>query len=412
MISYYFPPLGKGGTFRSLKFAKYLPTFGWKPLVLTVSEKFNWQKDYSLLDQLPEDVKIYRTKAPHPRKFFKILSKVKLGRIGSMIARTFFFPDPEILWFPFAIGQAGKIFRKNSYSIVYSSSGPVTSHLIAYYLKRKFGIKWIADLRDAMFEDDKFWYRKHYTIFHKYLAHKVEKWVYKEADHVIANTELNYKRIQDRWHLPKEKISYIPNGFDEEDYRKNKSVIRKNGKFQISYIGDFYGGDFSPYIILEALQQIKEKNYKIYKNIEFNIIGSSNHSSLVEKMQLDDVVRDRGYVNYNESIDWIRNSNLLIAFLPDRNMDYCVPQKIYQYLRSGNPILGIMNEGCASEILRKSGLGIIVKHRADEIAEMITKIYSDNLKNKIKPNWSYINQYERRHQTEKLVNVLNNLVKK
>ncbi len=38
MVAYHFPPLAGGsGIQRTLRFAQYLPEFGWQPLVLTAS---------------------------------------------------------------------------------------------------------------------------------------------------------------------------------------------------------------------------------------------------------------------------------------------------------------------------------------------------------------------------------------
>ena len=36
IITYYWPPAGGAGVQRVLKFAKYLPQFGWQPIILTV----------------------------------------------------------------------------------------------------------------------------------------------------------------------------------------------------------------------------------------------------------------------------------------------------------------------------------------------------------------------------------------
>ena len=36
IITYYWPPAGGPGVQRVLKFAKYLPEFGWQPIILTV----------------------------------------------------------------------------------------------------------------------------------------------------------------------------------------------------------------------------------------------------------------------------------------------------------------------------------------------------------------------------------------
>ena len=38
IISYYWPPSGGGGVQRVLKFCKYLPDYGWNPIVLTVKD--------------------------------------------------------------------------------------------------------------------------------------------------------------------------------------------------------------------------------------------------------------------------------------------------------------------------------------------------------------------------------------
>ena len=43
IIAYYFPPAGGSAVQRILKFVKYLPQYGWQPVVLTAREK-----DYDL----------------------------------------------------------------------------------------------------------------------------------------------------------------------------------------------------------------------------------------------------------------------------------------------------------------------------------------------------------------------------
>ena len=52
ILSYYFPPLGMGGTQRAAKFAKYLPEFGWEPTVVTTLPIAYWAEDTSLLAEL------------------------------------------------------------------------------------------------------------------------------------------------------------------------------------------------------------------------------------------------------------------------------------------------------------------------------------------------------------------------
>src|SRR5689334_22722084 len=65
-LAFEFPPLGGAGVRRSIKFVKYLPDWGIKPVVLTTDLSGFQQAmpghpiDQSLLSQLPADVEIER----------------------------------------------------------------------------------------------------------------------------------------------------------------------------------------------------------------------------------------------------------------------------------------------------------------------------------------------------------------
>ncbi len=53
IITYYWPPSGGPGVQRVLKFAKYLPEFGWEPIILTVKNGTYPAIDESLLAEFP-----------------------------------------------------------------------------------------------------------------------------------------------------------------------------------------------------------------------------------------------------------------------------------------------------------------------------------------------------------------------
>ena len=77
IISYYFPPSGGPGVQRILKFVKYLPEFGWEPLVLTVEDGDFPARDESLLSEVPADIKVYRTKIFEPYNLYRSLTGKK-----------------------------------------------------------------------------------------------------------------------------------------------------------------------------------------------------------------------------------------------------------------------------------------------------------------------------------------------
>lgn len=73
MIAYYFPPAGGGGVQRTLKFVKYLPFYGWQPVVLTVKKPDFDYFDECLLDDLPKDIIIKRTYSINLWRYYRIL---------------------------------------------------------------------------------------------------------------------------------------------------------------------------------------------------------------------------------------------------------------------------------------------------------------------------------------------------
>src|SRR2546428_545436 len=72
IIAYHFPPDAAVGALRPLKFAKYLPQFGWEPWVLTVRPEYYESLDRSRLDEVRYPTKVFPTRMlPHPNALYK-----------------------------------------------------------------------------------------------------------------------------------------------------------------------------------------------------------------------------------------------------------------------------------------------------------------------------------------------------
>ncbi len=167
IVAYYFPPSGGPGVQRVLKYTKYLPEFGWEPLVLTVENGTFPAIDYSLLEEIPENTKVFRTKIYEPYDLYRAFTgkpknvaidvnvikkedqKLTLKeRIAEFIRATFFIPDARVGWLLTAKKKAIEICKEYNVDAVYSSSPPYTCSLIARYVHRKMKIPWVAGFRD------------------------------------------------------------------------------------------------------------------------------------------------------------------------------------------------------------------------------------------------------------------------
>ncbi|HOK42022.1 MAG TPA: hypothetical protein PLD27_13410, partial [bacterium] len=199
MIAYYFPPLGGGGVPRPLKFCKYLPKFGWQPIVLTSKNGVGPVYDKTLLDELNtyKDVKVYRTlsfelgalKKLLLRQSAKQLERSEKQNIDSKIENsrhiieqknntkspnticrftkriiTLFFqkiynlififlkkiciPDDKILWALPSFFAALRIIKKENPDLIFVTIPPYSSFILGALLKKCTGKKLVVDYRD------------------------------------------------------------------------------------------------------------------------------------------------------------------------------------------------------------------------------------------------------------------------
>ena len=174
LISYHYHPDLEIGAQRAVKFAKYLPQFGWRPHILSVHPRY-----YSHRDSAPLgfDSSVYRAiKFPTPDDLYRSLKRLLmsmrlkqhatsltstaespgagdlravhnswLNRLSYTLSTT---PDSHIGWYFPALVKALRITRRHKVSFVYSSGPPQTCHLVGLSLCRLTGIPWVADFRD------------------------------------------------------------------------------------------------------------------------------------------------------------------------------------------------------------------------------------------------------------------------
>ncbi|MBP8864209.1 MAG: glycosyl transferase family 1, partial [Anaerolineae bacterium] len=113
VIAYYFPPQGGAGVQRTLKFVKYLPQFGWQPVILTAKPTGKLQ-DASLLAEIPKDVAVYHT--PILR-----LPTYLPWRLRQLITRWLLLVDEQLGWLPFAVPAGRRIINEQHIAALYTT---------------------------------------------------------------------------------------------------------------------------------------------------------------------------------------------------------------------------------------------------------------------------------------------------
>jgi glycosyltransferase involved in cell wall biosynthesis len=402
LIAYHFPPLGGGGVFRTLKFTKYLPEFGYQPHVLTVKNPMYRIKDPTLIREIPPSAKVYRTFS-----FEHII--LRAPRLLGINLKWFYVPDENIGWLPSAVRQGEKIIRKANIDIVYATAPIFTSFLIGFLLKRKTGKPLVVDYRDPWTQNV---FIEYPSKLHKRIEDKLEKFVLETADHVIVTSDPMKHHLVEKYPFTKGKIDTITNGFDPEDF-KNLTVKKDKEKFVIAYTGSLYGRRTGEKVFM-AFRDLIKANPELVTKIQVLITGliSKQDAFSIEKFGLKNVIKLLGYRSHKESLSLMANADILLLMMSleevcnARSGTLTIPGKVFEYLGMKRPILAIVPPGPAANIIRSTKTGVVVSPQdTGVIAQTILKLFQDWKNGTLEVLESDISKYDRRALTQKLVNV-------
>lgn len=439
IIAYYYPPLGGAGVQRTLKFSKYLAKMNYNVSVLTVLNDDDAIKDSSLNSETIDGIKVYRARQKDTNFFIKkIYGKRKsksyefkkdanpIGLIDNIkrLARSFIkkilvtaytninIPDDKISWKDEAIKQGIDIIEKDNIDFIYSTSGPYTSHLIAYELKKKTGKRWIADFRDQWVSNpfvEYFWLTK-------FINKKLEARVVKDADIVVSVSQPIIDDFINRYNtINKKKFYVITNGYDEEDFLDFK-LNKKNDKFVITYNGTIYGKR-SPVNFFQAVDNLI-KDYKIPKeNIAIKFIGRVGNDGMEQiknfTNKYNNIVEIINYLPHKSSIKQLEESAALLLIIEDgEGSDGIYTGKVFEYIRSGRFIIGIVPNGVAKNLILDTNTGLCCHpNSVDEIAKVVYEAYKIWIgkEEPLKINLDEVRKYEREEITKQLSGIIRSI---
>ncbi|HKK39338.1 MAG TPA: glycosyltransferase family 4 protein [Cryomorphaceae bacterium] len=408
IITYYWPPAGGAGVQRWLKFSKYLPEFGWKPIILTVDpDRASYpQRDESLLKEVSDEVEVFRTNSFEPLQIYaKAVGKDRVpyggfsneksnSSFSRFLRGNFFIPDARRGWNRYAIAKAREILASRDIDTIITTGPPQSTHLIGLSLKRQLGIKWGVDLRDPW--TDIYYNEKMLrTPWAERRDAKLEEQTLRESDFCITVSngfaELFNQKVKRKYHV-------ITNGFDEQDLIEvNTGELQKSDKLIISYTGTI-SDIYQPDVFFQALSGFKDP-------FELRIAGSISEGvrKKIEEYGIAKSVNYLGYLTHADALKEMSRADLLLLISPKvKNSKGIIPGKLFEYLAFRKPILAIGEDedGDIERILRETGAGSVFKRRDLEgMLKWINEINSLA----IKTDSEVIEKYHRRNLTKRLV---------
>ncbi len=398
-VSYYFPPLGGPGAIRPAKFCKYLPEFGWLPLVLTIKDIAYYTRDESLLADISQ-TKVFKSDSLDPARLLFRLGKKSVSWKGSAsnLARYFNLPDSKLAWLPGALYCGLKMTK--DIDLIFATAPPFTSLIIGLLLAQFSKKPFIADFRDAWLEFPFVPYKGLY----KKLNYLMEKKVVSNCQHIITVSKAIKEKLIGRYPFLKDKITVIPNGYDRFDFQ----TAFEPTNFTITHLGTLRKSR-NPEFFFKAMRELLDENQidlkiKFIGNVMPEVIGKA------KELNLDQHIIFYQHQPYKKAIEEFNSSNVLLL-IADEEMTI-FPSRQCEYLTTGLPIV-VLGQSLSSEVFelaRKKYSYPLKTINIDDTAtikKVIIYYYRMFKKRSIKRKIVQLENFDRRNQSRKLTEIFN-----
>jgi glycosyltransferase involved in cell wall biosynthesis len=396
MVAYHFPPEGNAGSYRPLRFVRHLPSRGWEPTVVTVETDSYERYDPSLTSLVPSRIEVVRVRNRDPwqalqarrrqrvQQVIETSSPADATRIRSTHNRSIrallrkavhsveacaYSPDVSMGWIEPAVKAVMNICRRKAPNVIWATAGPVSAFVVAEKASKHAGVPYVLDFRDA------------WTIIPTEFDLLKPRWArvleQRRMFRLLAGARAVVFRYETEaecfWRaypgaLDPSRIFIIPNGFEG---RVEKFTQSAGNKLNILYAGTL--PDYRYDTLLQALCSLKESSPDIVEQLHLRFIGEGTEplEAKSSNLGLQDVISTARPVSHQSVTKFSREADaLLVLGRPStmKGFELFAAAKLFGYLKTGRPIVGILPDDEAKKIL--VGLGVSTIASVDSLVEV------------------------------------------
>jgi hypothetical protein len=414
-ITYFWPPSGKATLHWPLSIIKYLPASGWQPEVLTVENESFTQKDESLLEEVDPRLKVYKSRALEPFNIYRRFTgkekdeqliasetistenKSLSHRLSIWIRMNIFVPDARIGWYLSAVKKGKEILTEGEFSAIVTIGPPHSTHLIGMKLSKESSIPHIPVLIDPWV--DIIYYRNFKrTSPTLALDNHLEKSVMMNVSSVIFVTKTTMDDYRKKYPSIKDKSNVLYWGYNEDDFKGVEPESNNKDYKLLMHAGNIFDYQNPP----RLWERLKEMTSK--EDIRIKFIGTVSPviKNEIERTELTRKTDFAGFLPYKEMLSSLMKADFLLVCATEKRH---VPGKLFEYLRTGKPILafGDDNEE-VKNILEKTNSGMIFRYDEDP-KEFFEKADSFNT------DLQAVKEFDRRNIAAKFGDILDHQLK-
>lgn len=389
VVNYHFVPAHNVGVRQFVGYCRYLPEFGWRPIVLTR----DWTAEscataggpYGLSFQPelrallgPDTLVVTAPDRPFDNAYLRTHRRLqrwsaraspRILRGGAVVARKIWsqgaplfgnFPDELRGWADSAVEVGRAVMREHHVGAIVSNCPPASNHVVASRLARSSGRPWFPYFGDLYTFDV-----GPHSVTRTGLQRAEARWRnarwLRSATGTLAVAPGLVRYLEDTYGVPGEVVVV---GYDPADF--SAPAPERGGKFLLSHVGSVYG-DQRPSLLFDALDVLLGSRPDVGGEVRVRLVGSKMESELramIVGRPCAEVVSIESKVSPAEAVRLQRASDvlLLLPFMARWNRTrygtYSYPSKLFEYFGARRRILSLPNDGdWVDELLRSTGAG-------------------------------------------------------
>lgn len=277
--------------------------------------------------------------------------------------------NPRVAWAPFAIREARRLLRRQTFDCFITTSPPESAHLVGLLVGRHRPA-WIADFRDG-------WCFEPYTVrFKTKGALLIDRWLEQrvalKADATVGVTPPIADDLAERLGT---RSRWIPNGWDpaaSEDSDPASGSAADSG-FTLVYTGALWGEwGRTPEPLFRALKAVASAPDAPRLRLVHAGRLKPEDQALVDSTGVGDLFEHIGQLDRGNALALQRSADALVL-ITSRNSSEATG-KIFEYLTAGKPILALADGNEAERIVRETNTGVVVPpDDVDAIADVLRR---------------------------------------
>lgn len=371
----------------------FLQEAGINPIIISAvtGNKDKHLEHHQVLPAAPSGIKfdlrhLLKQRIKNPRKHKLVKSAIMIGLLPFYaIERAFIHLESQWSWFWPAYRRGLKIIReRGDVTVIYSTGGANSAHHAGYLLAKKTGLPWIAEVHDPMIHED--WNSS--RMAYNRAAH-LEACICRKAslawwftENALDNARKRHPELGTRGML------VLP-GAESPDFANAR--YRATEHFNIGHFGSLSSDSRNFKIFFQALAELLEEKRIDRSKVRVHVYGTGLDATSAQALQehaqaLEGIVTVHGRLERDPQtgksgrqrvVEAMREADaLLLLHGADAFCAEYIPSKLYEYLWTQRPILGLTWQNPTLDaILRDSGNHVVTSTDVPAIKDAIAQLY-------------------------------------